>query len=297
MRATLFILVLLSTTLASADGSYRAAPSSTESLPPGLWFRGGHYEDYALEAEPATPPAFAAIAGRFQTAARAEQASRHVDRTHVGLGYPWIVANHDLHLAGACRDEIVVVAGLFTTSAEARAWQSADRARRSLRVVALDAEDASSCTWTFDDEGQTVDAAGHHIEVVHVEPTRDAPGYRASDLEPLDAMVEDRRGAIASLVPACTVPRGTVHAFDEPNVMYRFGWRYAPARCGGETVYVPVEHTMRSTLIETRNGSTRLLQITDVSCDSPAFDAWAYSIDGRAEIPGEPPTFTAPCAG
>ena len=319
---TLLLLAMLPTTLARADGSYRASaavlpspppPSATpiESLPPGLWFRSNHYESFALDEEPAARPAVAAIVGRFASARRAQAAARAVDRTRVSLGYPWVVANHDLQLSGPCREEIVVVAGLFGSAADALAWQAADRARRPLRIVALDSDEL--CAWPIDGNGQARDAAGRRLEVIHIEPTRDAPAYRIADLVHAESIgtetpgtMEDRAGALATLPVACTVQRGSVFAFDEHDVirpfdvgfaMYRFGHRYAPARCGGHTVYVPVEHTMRGTLFQTRNGATRLMQITDVSCDSPNWDEWNYSIDGREEIEGEPPTFTAACAG
>jgi len=311
-RVAIVIVLLAVASVSHADGRApspeieieieRAPRGAIASLPPGLWFRSGHYEDFALEHEPQRAPRFAAVAGVFSSAPAAESAARQIDRARVGLGFPWVVANHDLRIAHRCADAIVVVAGLFAARSDAERWRSEDRGRASTHVVALEpeaeAEDAAAgCPWQ-DDGGRVADASGRSIDVVHIEPTRSAPGYSIADLERTDRAptTEARLAERAALAPVCTIARGAVSAFTDARSMFRFGWRYAPARCAGRVVYVPVEHTMRATIVELREDGARLHQITDVMCDSPGIDEWRYSLQGREEIAGNPPLFRAPCA-
>lgn len=278
--------------LAGAHAERRVVPPTPTgpvptSLPPGLWFRTGHYEAWLGDAAPATPT-YAVIAGVFGGAAQAERASRAVDRAHVDLGFPWAVASHSLRIAGRCREAIVIVVGLFASRSDAERWRGADATRHAYRVVPLEADDAPS-------DCREVEV-GHLFDVVQIEPTRDAPAYAARDLERA-LETDDGATALRRLAPTCTVPRGTIGTFDE-TAQFRFGHRFAPARCDGRVVYVPVEHTLRQSWVEPDpDGSARLYQVTDVSCDAPAIDAWRFSRDGRAVIEGQEPTFTAPCAG
>lgn len=296
MRRAIVALLLLLPLAARADGAYRApVPASPiASLPPGAWFREG-YLAYALEDEPPAPR-FAAIAGSFPGDRAAERAARELDRTRLGLGYPWVVAAHELRVAGRCREAIVVVAGLFATHEEAIGWRAQDPARARLTIVALEHDESeTTCAWSPDGYGLLADAAGRHLEITHVDPSGDAPGYDPDALEALGTEVRARLGSIA---PVCTVRRGSVHSFAGHDHAWRLGWGFAPARCGGRVVYVPTERTLRATAFErTSEGETRVHQITDVSCDSANVDVWVYSLDGRTTIPEEPPTFTSGCAG
>ncbi len=223
----------------------------------------------------------------------------------MALGFPWVIANHDLRIAGRCADAVVVVTGLFVSASDARAWQAQDRSRRAYRIVALDTEAGARCAWEVDDSGREVDARGRRVEVVQIDPAADAPGYSPAALDRIEQQQstravssEERERMIAAAPVTCTVPRGSVHIFQDRESMYRYGWRFAPARCRGRLVFVPVERTMRSILIERRpGGETRIRQITDVMCDSASFDVWRYTLDGRQVIPGQPPLFAAGCGG
>lgn len=274
---------------ARADGGYRPPIPTTpiDPLPPGAWFREG-YQDFVLEDEPPAPR-WAAIGGTFSSAPQAERAARAIDRTRVALGYPWVVANHDLRIERRCSESIVVVAGLFTSYQDAAGWRAQDPSRGRLSLVAIEHEGSeSACGWTWGTHG-IEDGAGRHLEITHVEPSGDAPGYDPAALEAPDG---DARARLASVAPVCTVPRGSVHAFADPDAPWRLGHGFAPARCGRRVVYVPVERTLRATVLERRDdGTTRLHQITEVMCDSASFDVWTYTLDGRQEIESEPPLF------
>ncbi len=286
----LFVLLFAATARADED-----APSAC--LPPGFWYRFGHYEHNVIADPAGRTPRFAAIAGSFQTGRAVERASRGIARTSVALGYPWIVANHDLQVVGACHDAIVVVAGLFATESDARTWRDADAARRGLRIVTIGTDDVAdpNCIWTQTADG-LADAWGRRLEVTPIDPTSDAPAFDAAQVDAIadGGYAPTRAEAIASLTPMCMVPRASVFVFSDAAV--RWGW--ARVRCGARIAYVPVEHAMQSYVVEERaGGSARLYQVTDVACDMANTDVWSFSRDGRSEIPGEPPTFGATCGG
>lgn len=288
---TLVLFVLLFAASARADD----VPSAC--LPRGFWYRFGQYEHNVIADSAGRTPRFAAIAGTFQTSRAVERASRRVPRTSVALGYPWIVANHDLQMVGACHDAIVVVAGLFASESDARTWRDADTARHGLRIVAIGTDDVAdpTCTWTPTADG-LADAWGRRLEVTPVDPTSDAPAFDAAQVDAIadGGYAPTRAQAIASLTPTCIVPRGSVFVFSDADV--RWGW--ARVRCGARVAYVPVEHAMQSYVVEERTGgSARLYQVTDVACDMATTDVWSFSRDGRSEIPGEPPSFRARCGG
>src|SRR5688500_13576905 len=119
-----------------ADGPLQVPAPTTpiDPLPPGAWSRDGSLRH--VVAAPA--PRYAAIAGTFASAAAAERAARRVDRTRVGPGYPWVVAQHDLRIAGRCRESIVVVTGLFASHGDALGWRAQDPSRARATIVALE---------------------------------------------------------------------------------------------------------------------------------------------------------------
>src|SRR5262245_58947249 len=71
--------------------------AATPVLPPGLWFRTGHFEDWALDAEP-DAPSVAVIAGVYDTDGRAARAARGATGADLSPGYPWIIAASELRL-------------------------------------------------------------------------------------------------------------------------------------------------------------------------------------------------------
>lgn len=266
--------------------------SSTVVLPPGLWFRSGHYEDWALESEPGTPRV-AVIAGVYDTDGRAARAARGATTADLAPGYPWLVSAAELRLVDRCDSGLVVVTGLFRSGSEAERWIAASAARSGHAIVPLAADGESACT--------SPGTLG--IEITHVEPEERVvsawtPEVLAAVGAELGRVVSPADLAERDEAPRCRVAGGSVFSFDPSrDDVWGFGWRWAPVRCGGSIAYAPVEQTRRGTVFEARDdGSTFVHQITDVSCDTAHFDTWSWSSgSGRTQLPEHPPTFVAAC--
>lgn len=264
----------------------------TPVLPPGLWFRTGHYEDWALDAEPEAPRV-AVIAGVYDTDGRAARAAGAATRADLSPGFPWIVAASDLRLVDRCDSGLVVVSGLFRNADEANQWVAASVARYGHAVVPLADDDDGSC-------GASVPSS---VEITHVEPEE---ALVAAWTPEVLAALESELGRAVSPddlsereeAPRCRVEGGSVFSFDPSrDAVGSFGRRWAPVRCGDDIAFAPVEQTRRGTVFEARDdGTTFVHQITDVSCDVAHFDTWAWtSRTGRQQIAGHPPTFFAGC--
>lgn len=295
MRASVAALVMASvlgsTVRADAPAPRPSGPAS--SLPPGFWFRDNHYEQGWLDRDLPTPTR-AAIAGLFSDDEAATQAAQRVQQSAVDLGFPWVVENHNLRLRGQCGEAIVVVAGLFAAEAEAQAWRQADSSRGWLQIVPLAGnKDAHDCGWQ-ERNGWDVDRLGKGIDVVHIDPTADAPGFPFTVRR--DRLGDAHRDLKSSGPPVCKVPRGTVHSFRERNAIWEFPG-FLPARCRGRLVFVPTEKTMHFILIERKTGETLLHQLTEVECDTPTFRTWRYTRSGRKPIAGVPTTVASGCGG
>ncbi len=300
--ASLLVLSLASiaTVLAwsSKDGP-RIAPSApstrVRSLPPGLWFEGGHYESSVLEEEP-TAPRFAVILGVHGSAASAEAAARRAPSGGLAPGFPWVVTTRDVPLVGAAPDRIAVIVGLFEERAPADLLAST--VPHASTVVL--AEASFEQTWT--DRGDEV-----RLWVVQIDPRRDAQGYAPSAIEALEARLAreseapvERAHLDAALAQlrGCRIPRGTVLTTRASNHYYASSRRWAIGRCGGREVLIPVEQTLREAVFEYRSdGEVWIHQVTDVTCDSATFATWRYTSEGREVIPGREPSGRGGCAG
>lgn len=278
---------------AQARGTEQELGAPTVVLPPGLWFRSGHYEDWALESEPAAPRV-AVIAGVYDTDGRAARAARGATGADLSAGYPWLVSAAELRLVDRCDGGIVVVTGLFSSPADAERWVGGSVARSGHAIIPLASEDDRACA--------ALSAAS--VDITHVEPEEDrvsawAPEVLLSLESELGRAVspDDLRARDES--PRCRVEGGSVFSFDPSrDEVSSIGRRWAPVRCGDEIAFAPIEQTRRGTVFEARDdGTTFVHQITDVSCDMAHFDTWAWREGaGRAQIPEHPPTFEASCA-
>ena len=284
--------------LASRADGPRLAPVAprVRSLPPGLWFVEGHYESHALEAEPPAPRFVVATAITTSATAAEAAARRAHERAFLEPGYPWVVTTRDVPLEGTPPDRIAVVVGLFAERAAADAH--AQRVAHA-RVVPI-SDTPHEPVWT--DRGE------ERLWVVQIDPRRDAEGVSLSALEAFEQRMgqlqpssepEVRAAYEAALaaLPRCTVPRGSVYATRASDHYYLSERRWAPSRCGGREVAVPVEATLREAVFEYRANETRVHQVTAVSCDSPNLDVWRWTPEGREVIAGEEPVFSAGCGG
>lgn len=285
--------------LASRADGPRLAPAAprVRSLPPGLWFVEGHYESYALESEPPAPR-FVVTTAITTSAAAAEAASRRArERSRLDDGFPWVVTTRDVPLVGTPPDRIAVVVGLFAERAGADALAQRVAHARVLEISDTPHEPA----WNERDEEE-------RLWVVQIDPRRDAEGVSRAALEAIEQRLADAQpssegeyraaydAAVAAL-PRCTVRRGSLYATRASDRYHLGGRRWAPARCGGREVAVPVEATLREAVFEYRANETRVHQVTAVSCDSPNIDVWRWTPEGREVIAGEEPVFSAGCGG
>lgn len=292
MRLALALGSLLA--LVAKDGT-APAPPAPRSLPPGLWFVEGHYESFALEEEP-EPPRFAVVAGIHASASRAEATLRRAARARLDDGYPWVVTTRDVPLEATPPDRIAVIVGLHRERAAADALA----ARVGARVIAI-ADTAHEPVWGRD-------GLEERLWVVQVDSRHDAPGYPLAAMRAIEAELdaipfeteEARRAAFEARlarVRVCPVRAGSVYATRSSARYYGPTRRFAPARCGGRDVLVPVEHTLREAVFEYRAAETWIHQVTDVTCDSASFDVWRWTEEGREVIAGREPSFRSGCAG
>lgn len=296
LRLALAVAVVLppGAVAAQRGGPPQALGAPVVVLPPGLWFRSGHYEDWALESEPDTPQV-AVIAGVYDTDGRAARAARGATGADLAPGYPWLVSASDLRLVDRCDGSIVVVTGLFRSGREAERWVDGSVARSGHSIVPLARDGESACP----------SAGVGRLEITHVEPevalvSAWTPDVLASLESALGRMVSPADLADADAAPRCRVAGGSVFSFDASrDDVAGFGRRWAPVRCGEDIAFAPVEQTRSGTVFEARDdGSTFVHQITAVSCDVAHFDTWAWRPGrGRAQLPEHPPTFVASCGG
>jgi hypothetical protein len=97
--------------------------------------------------------------------------------------------------------------------------------------------------------------------------------------------------------PLCEIQPGALFVTDD-EALQTVWYDWAPVRCGTELAYVEWTKTrLTATIWQRHDETTELLQIVEVSCDSPTFQVW--SLHGNRRIAGEHDSALAmsPCGG
>jgi hypothetical protein len=275
------VLISLALTLA-ACGAPNTQPSATEaSLPPGLWFQEGHYENEHGEGPNASlaQPHFAVVMGVYDEAGEAERAVRATPSA-LSAGYPWVVTTRDLMLAGTPPDRIAVVVGLFSNEHAAQAFAASISGARVATLVTT----AFERTWCpGGDEAR--------LWVTQIDPQRDAVGY---PVEPIQRALQEadmgqgpaREEVLPTLfrtLPRCTIQRGSVFSTRDSDRYFAMGRTFAIVPCEGAEVAIPIEATMREAMFEYGAAGAHIHQVTAVECDTPTLSTWRYEASGRVE--------------
>jgi hypothetical protein len=266
-----------------------AAPTGPQPLlPAGLCFRAGY-----LHQVPGCGPAQAAVViGVYPTVAAAAKALAAFPAGRLPLGYPFVERAEVIGLAGI--DEgVALVAGFLRDSDAARTWQEAHRELLGdatiVELVGDEERDASLRKKYGDDH------ARQHV-IVRIQ-AGGALAYDPRSIEATLGHVHDRDdlGVVppGQLQPACQLPGDAL--FDTTVGGLSFFYRWAPVECAGRPAYVRWTQTLLDAAVLAHpDGSYRVVQVVEVSCDVPTLARWSYDQHGRTSTPETLPT-TAGC--
>jgi hypothetical protein len=268
-------------TAGPAESQTAIAPrvaSSIRVLPAGIFFRGHTYRpcDHIDESEQAASglciePKAAVVSGVFARARDAERALEQARSLALAPGYPFAAHSDELGLADASRQGTAIVLGLFESSRDAGAWLADHAIEGAERVALLDAEAA------FDRHDQSPQRFA-----VMIDAEGPVPAYAARHFEWRDD--REPEGVVPGRTqPLCHVRPGALFVATATELQGTW-YDFAPVRCGSELAYVEWTKTrLTATIWKRSSGATELLQIVDVSCDRPTFEAWTVDRDGHRQ--------------
>jgi hypothetical protein len=244
-------------------------------LPAGLCFRPGYLSRF--NGCSSSPHPVAAVIGVYATPELASAALRAVPRGRLPMGYPLAVHVDEVGLDWPEKG-IALIAGLFADEARAQAWATAHAGVFDGVKLAklLDARPGRA----------------HPPFVIRIQ----AGGATAYDRRPIDRLLQkesmsndEMRGTVTAqdMKALCRLPGDTLFTATYEDVSFHRAW--APVHCGGTPAYVRWTDTLLDTVIfANADGTGKLVQIIDVSCDEPTFGWWRYDEHGRHPLPGVP---------
>jgi hypothetical protein len=267
----------------------RSEPES-RVLPAGIFFRShtyrpcAHVDESEQEASGlCTEPTAAVVTGVFADPRDAERALATARVPKLSPGYPFAAHSDELGLADPGREGVAVILGLFETSSAADRWLAEHPVAGAERVRLLDA-DAAFARY---DQG-----AQRHAVVIDADAP--VPAYAARHFEWREDR-EPERVVVGKTAPLCHVEPGAV--FVAHGEQMQSSWYdFAPVRCGGEVALVEWIHTrLTATVWRRSNGTAELLQIVEVSCDRPTFEAWSLDLHGARKAKRDVKVALGPC--
>jgi hypothetical protein len=267
------------------------ATAQVRVLPAGIYFRHHTYRPCAHVDERqqaasglCTDPKAAIVTGVFATERDAQRALDHARTLDLAPGYPFAAHSDELGLVDTKRVGTAIVIGLFEHASGARAWLADRPIAGAEHVGLLDADTAFA----------------RHEErrrfAVMIDSSTPVPAYAARLFQWSDD--QEPEGVVRGKTrPLCEIRPGALFVTDA-EALQSVWYDWAPVRCGRELAYVEWTKTrLTATIWRRQDRTTELLQIVEVSCDSPTFQAW--SLHGNRRIAGEDDLAlaTSPCGG
>jgi hypothetical protein len=291
--AALTALSLGCATSSPTTASGPARPSrlgmDADLLPAGPYFNG---KNLRAACPGCRRPQFAGVIGIYSTVKAAEKALRSIPAGLLPAGYPWVVMADDLMLAERRVKGIVLVAALVDDKPKAarlaKAWrkQVGTHLRISKLADEAEAERRQSKLAAADSKGEQRPA------LVQTEPGEPIDAYDELALEddalsPKASGSPSAKGKKPGARPAtCQVAANALFLFASQQHVYRFGRKYAPARCGERLVFIPWTKTLVDSVVARQpDGTYRLSQVVEVSCDTPVVSEWILARGARVPLP------------
>lgn len=250
-------------------------------LPSGLWFRNG-YTHRTMNEKGWKDATHAVVVG---TDLDVQEAKALVhDLPDLPVGYPLITHAHEIFLSDMRWGWIIVVAGLFSSRAQACKWYADSGLENALVVPLLDFKEA------FKRQQQLYKdyKRPRVVQVAHGPPVK---AYPTEAIE----MAEDKfitTGLHDPLVeppvePLCSIEGGELFLIEARRWFHVPFHRWAPVYCGDEPAYVPwISTTLESVIYRTAEGKARMFQVGGVECDVPCFCEWDLDKNGIRSYEG-----------
>ena len=251
--------------------SSRRTAGEPAPLPAGLYYQPFEYSTCAG----CPVPRAVVLLGLHASAADATRALRATPDDWLQPGYPMAAHSDELGLVEDTPG-IALIAGQFPTEADASVFLAAHSELRGARVVGVLPADAIQARRAARYPRGRPDAP----YVVRLSAP-DVPAFARAEIDA--ALGDAARGDAPQprLPPTarelCRLGMDTIFVSSPAETEHYREW--APVRCGEQAAYVRwLDTLIGSTIIARDDGSSELIQITDVSCDVPDLGRWRYDV-------------------
>jgi hypothetical protein len=244
-------------------------------LPSGLWFRSG-YTHMTMNERDWKDATHAVVAGVDLDVQEAKALVR--DLQNLPVGYPLVTHAHEIFLSDMQWSGIIVVAGLFSSKAQACKWYADSGLENAMVVPLLDYKAA------FERRQQLYKdyKRPRVVQVAHGPPVKAYPTGAIEMAEHKFATTGLHDPLVEPPVePLCSIEGGELFLIEAQRWFDVPFHRWAPVYCGDEPAYVPwISTTLESVIYRTAEGNARMFQVGGVECDVPCFCEWDLDENG-----------------